>query len=153
MTGYKSPAKINLFLDVLGKRPNGYHDIQSIIMPVTLADDVEIEITSGEMVTTVEVQNGHRCGDFRLPDSESNIATRIARALQKETGCSKGARIHLTKRIPVGGGMGGGSGNAATVLMQLNNLWGTDLSEDKLISIGASIGCDIPAFIIEDCHG
>ncbi len=146
--GCKSPAKINLFLDVVGKRANGYHDIQSIIMPVSLADDINIEITGGAVQTTVEIENGHSCCDFRLPDSESNIATKIARALQKETGCQKGAKIHITKRIPVGGGMGGGSSNAATVLMTLDNLWGTGLSGDRLISIGASIGCDIPAFII-----
>ena len=145
----KAPAKINLFLDVLGKRPDGYHNIKSIVLPVSLYDRIILE----NRPDGIETVAGH---DIQLPGipwtiamcrSEDNLATRAARLLKEVTGHPGGVRITLKKSIPIGAGLGGGSSNAATVLKGLNTLWQTGLSQDRLISLGIRLGCDIPALI------
>ena len=139
-------AKINLFLEVLGCRDNGYHDIRSVVVPVSLHDVVTLEPANG---ITCEMHNGSTVNGFkfRLPSQEENLATRAARALAASTGCTCGVHINISKHIPVGGGLGGGSADAAAVLNGLNRLWGTGLSVERLMQIGERIGCDIPALV------
>ncbi len=142
-----APAKINLYLEVVGKRADGYHDLQSVVVPISLHDVVTLERTDGVILTSVE--NGNlAAGSELVCDSDAdNLATRAAVALRDATGFSGGARIHLKKNIPVGGGLGGGSSNAAAVLVGLNQLWETGLSIPALMTIGSSIGCDVAAMV------
>lgn len=142
-----APAKINLFLEILGRRPDGYHDLRTVIVPLSLHDRVTIEPRSQGVETAVKMIGlKDEIGVGGLSNGD-NLATRAALALQKQTGCTQGAFIHIEKRIPVGGGLGGGSTDAAAALRGLNELWGTGLSEKELMSIGAGLGCDIPALI------
>ena len=145
----QAPAKINVFLDILGKRPDGYHNIKSIVLPVSLYDRVVLE----NRPDGIETVAAH---DIRLPGipwamswcrPEDNLATRAARLLKEATGHAGGVRIVLEKSIPVGAGLGGGSSDAAAVLKGLNTLWETGLSQDQLITLGVRLGCDIPALI------
>jgi 4-diphosphocytidyl-2-C-methyl-D-erythritol kinase len=142
-----APAKVNLFLEVLGKRPDGYHDIRSVVAPVSLFDEVGLTATGGAIETTTILSDDLPTEMAAGLDSEHNLATRAARLLRDETGHAGGARIELTKRIPVGGGMGGGSSDAAAVLVGLNELWGTRVPRQRLIEIGARLGSDVPALV------
>lgn len=130
-------AKINLTLEVLGVRPDGYHDLRSVVVPVLLHDDVVLEPADD---VSVEMS-----GD--LPQ-ERNLAWKAAQALRRATGCRKGVRIRLVKRIPAGAGLGGGSADAAAVLNGLNGLWGLSLPKDRLCAIGAEVGSDVPALVL-----
>ena len=129
-------AKINWTLDIMGQREDGYHLMDMLMQPVTLADDVFL--TPAESLTLT-------CGGQPLlPADERHLALRAARALQAYTGCSHGAKIHVEKRIPVGAGMGGGSADAAAVLQGLNLLWDCGLSQHQLEAIGLTLGADVP---------
>ncbi|MEW5909569.1 MAG: 4-(cytidine 5'-diphospho)-2-C-methyl-D-erythritol kinase [Thermodesulfobacteriota bacterium] len=139
-----SPAKINLFLHVVGKRPDGYHDLFSLICPVGIFDAVSISFQGSEITTT--------CNDPLVPDDESNLAYRAAKGFLDQLGRSasagfRGIRIAIEKQIPVGAGLGGGSGNAAAVLWGLNHSLGRPFNKKILLKIGLSIGADIPFFI------
>ena len=129
-------AKINWTLDIVGQRADGYHLMDMLMQPVTLADDVvllpadEITLTTG--------------GSPLLPADETHLAYRAAMALKRHTGYPGGAAIHVEKRIPVGAGMGGGSADAAAVLVGLNRLWGLNLSTEALEAIGLTLGADVP---------
>ncbi|MCR4438607.1 MAG: 4-(cytidine 5'-diphospho)-2-C-methyl-D-erythritol kinase [bacterium] len=136
----RSFAKINLGLRVLGRRSDGYHDICTIFQQVSLGDDI-IVAPDGEEVTVVCRQPG-------VAPGRDNLCWRAAAALQMATGCRRGARITLRKRIPVGAGLGGGSSNAAVVLAALNEIWGTRLPEEELLSLAAQIGSDVPFFLL-----
>jgi len=131
-------AKINWTLDVVGVLPNGYHDLDMLMQSVTLCDQMTMEDADR---CTLSVRTGS--GSF-VPADESNLVLRAAAALQKETGCTRGARITLQKYIPVAAGMGGGSSDAAATLKGLNVLWDLGLSDDKLEEIGLTIGADVP---------
>ncbi len=134
----RSPAKVNLFLQVLGKREDGYHDIASLMQRVSLFDEMAFAL-KGRGITV-------RCPGSSLPENEDNIVYRAAAALLR--GASPpGVEITVRKRIPVGAGLGGGSSNAATTLMALNDLLGLGYSVADLIRIGAKIGADVPFFI------
>ncbi|MFA5042714.1 MAG: 4-(cytidine 5'-diphospho)-2-C-methyl-D-erythritol kinase [Kiritimatiellia bacterium] len=145
----QAPAKINLFLDVLGKRPDGYHNIKSIVLPVAIYDRIVLESRPEgvETMTARDIQLPGIPWPLALCRPEDNLTTRAARLLKEVTGYPGGVRIVLEKNIPVGAGLGGGSSDAAAVLKGLNTLWGTGLSRDRLIALGARIGCDIPALI------
>ena len=138
---FKTPAKINLGLFILGKRPDGYHDLETIFQMVSLYDTVELE--------PLEDQIELVCDDPRVPTDESNLMVRAARLLQEavpeKTGL--GCRMVLKKKIPMGAGLGGGSGNAAGVLMGLNRLWDLKLKSAELATIAARLGSDIPFFL------
>ena len=142
-----APAKVNLYLEILGQRENGYHDLRSVVVPISLYDKVTLEPTNRAIETVVEktglVNGDELCG----ARSGDNLATKAALALKKATGYPGGVRITLEKNIPVGGGLGGGSADAAAVLTGLNKLWKTELSTDKLMEIGSKVGCDIPAMV------
>ena len=137
-----SPAKVNLSLTVLGKRPDGFHDIHSIMQPLTLSDEIHLAITDGDAVTVT-------CEHPRVPTDGRNLAHRAATLFQRETGRRCGIAIDIRKRIPVAAGLGGGSSNAATVLMGLDRLLGTACGEEKLRAMGARLGSDVPFFILQ----
>lgn len=133
-----APAKLNLFLHVVGRRPDGKHLLQSVFVPIDLCDSIDL----------VERSDGHivRTGDLTGP-VEKDLAVRAAELLKAHCGVKAGVEIGLTKRIPVGAGMGGGSSDAATVLIGLNRLWGTGLSRTELMGLGERLGADVPFFI------
>ena len=138
MLTLEAHAKLNLTLEVLGRRPDGYHEVASIMQTLDLADTVTLEMSDA-----VEVI----CSDGQL-DGPKNLAWKAAAILRKETCTSFGARIVIEKRIPVSAGLGGGSSDAAATLVGLNRLWDLDLSPDRLRALGARIGSDVP-FLIE----
>jgi len=149
MITIKASAKINLFLDVLDKRRDGYHNIQSLLLPISLHDTIRIKSHSGTICSVIPAA----CRfpgipwSFSMGANNENLVNRAATLFKKTTGCRKGARIILTKRIPIGAGLGGGSADAAAVLIGLNRLWRTGLSPKELMEIGAQIGSDVPALI------
>ena len=130
-------AKINWTLDVVGVLPNGYHDLDMLMQSVTLCDQMTME-DADELTLSVRMGGGF------VPADESNLVLRAARALQQQSGCTKGARIMLRKYIPVAAGMGGGSSDAAAALKGLNVLWNLGLDDDTLEKIGLTIGADVP---------
>lgn len=133
------PAKLNLFLHITGRRPDGYHTIQTLFQLLDYGDDLELAInTSGELELTPA---------FAAIAQEDNLVYRAACLLQNTTGCRMGATMRLTKRLPMGGGIGGGSSDAATALVGLNHLWRTGLSIDQLAELGRQLGADVPVFV------
>lgn len=134
-----SPAKLNLFLHITGQRPNGYHELQSIFQFIDICDELTFEPTKDDSITIEPAIVGVAL--------EDNLIYKAAKLLQNKTGCRKGARIRLKKILPMGGGLGGGSSNAATALIGLNHLWQTQLSEDELAELGLQLGADVPIFV------
>jgi 4-diphosphocytidyl-2-C-methyl-D-erythritol kinase len=132
-------AKINLGLEVLGVRKDGYHEIRTLFQTLDLHDDIVIRETKGP----IEVSCDHR----NVPDGPRNLAYRAAVALRRFAGTQKGAKIDIVKRIPVGGGMGGGSSNAAAVLMALDRMWGAGLGRAGLVPLARRLGADVPYFL------
>ncbi len=127
-------AKVNLTLEVLGVRSDGYHALRSVVMPVGLADTLEVEAT----------ENGEVVSDSPYPD---DLCVKAGRILRKRCPGAEGARIRIVKRIPAGGGLGGGSADAAAVLRALNGLWACGLSTSELAELGAAVGSDVPALV------
>ena len=136
---WPAPAKLNLFLHVTGRRADGYHDLQTVFQLLDWGDDIGIEITDDVRVERIEGPAGISPAD--------DLAVRAARALQAATSVRHGARIRVRKRIPVGGGLGGGSSDAATTLLVLNRLWGTALKPAELAALGLGLGSDVPIFV------
>lgn len=136
---FAAPAKLNLDLRITGKRSDGYHNLESIFCLINLCDTVYLAIREDGKIVL------HTPTEGVLP--EQDLACRAAAALQAFTAGGKGADIWLEKRIPMGGGLGGGSSDAATVLVALNHLWQCGLSREKLIQIGVKLGADVPFFI------
>lgn len=132
----KAYAKINLTLDVLGKRPDGYHEVQMILQPLELHDLVHLRRTGGECRVV--------CHDEGVPAGEGNLALRAARVLIGATGFRGGAEILIEKAIPVAAGLAGGSADAAAALSGLNRLWGLGLSIEELSGLAARLGSDVP---------
>lgn len=131
-------AKVNLGLEILRKRPDGYHDLETIFYRIGLADEIEVHPADD---LTME------CDDPSLPIGRDNLCLKAAESLRQKIGGTAGAHIVLRKRIPTGAGLGGGSSDAATVLVALNELWETRLPTKELREIGASIGSDVPGFL------
>ncbi|HJV66089.1 MAG TPA: 4-(cytidine 5'-diphospho)-2-C-methyl-D-erythritol kinase [Geomonas sp.] len=138
----KAPAKVNYRLDVLRKRPDGYHDLRMIMQRVDLCDDIAITLTDHPGIRVT-------CGKTGVPDGPGNIAWRAADALVKLSGREVGIDIDITKNIPVAAGLGGGSSDAATVLMGVNELLELGLSDERLMEIGVKLGADVPFFIFK----
>ncbi len=138
---FLAPAKINLCLEILGKRPDGYHEIRTLMHRVDLCDEIEISLGGQGIQLVVE-------GD-EVSAGEENLACRAARAFLEEMGGAEGVRIRLKKRIPVAAGLGGGSSDAATVMMALNYLLGAGRGDDRLMALGTKIGADVPFFIFQ----
>jgi len=142
MTGarrYPAPAKLNLFLHVIGRRSDGYHELQTVFRFIDYGDELAFRVRADGAI--------RRTTEFAGVPAESDLCVRAARLLQSETGCRSGADIELVKRLPLGGGLGGGSSDAATTLIALNGLWGTGLSRPQLQSIGLKLGADVPVFL------
>jgi len=135
----QSPAKLNLFLHITGRRPDGYHELQTIFQIIDYADTLIIERRSDGALTL-------HC-DLDELNTDDNLVLRAARSLQDATGCTQGASIRLQKRIPMGAGLGGGSSNAASTLLALNRLWDTRLDTAQLSSLGLRLGADVPLFV------
>lgn len=130
-------AKINLSLDVVGKRENGYHDLKMVMQSVSLHDDVTVERTSGTGISLT-------CNAPHVPCNESNIAAKAALRFFEALGKREGLCIHLEKRIPMAAGLAGGSGNGAGVLLALNEMYGHPFSPERLREIGLTVGADVP---------
>lgn len=139
LTRCPAPAKLNLFLHVNGRRPDGYHILQSVFQLIDRCDYLDAEVTN----------DGHirRTNDISGVPEDSDLIIRAARLLQQHTGCERGALLTLHKSLPMGGGLGGGSSDAATTLMALNHLWQTGLNQQQLMQLGLQLGADVPFFL------
>jgi 4-diphosphocytidyl-2-C-methyl-D-erythritol kinase len=143
----KAAGKINLFLDILGKRPDGYHNLKSILVPVNLYDDIEIRYSDNKISVEVEYEFEH-LDKISYIKEKDNIVYKVAVALKQLTDCSGGVLIKIRKRIPLAAGLGGGSADAAAVLHGLNDFWNLNLSLENLMDIGSKFGSDIPAMVM-----
>src|SRR2546429_9638557 len=138
-THWPAPAKLNLFLHVIGRRADGYHELQTLFQLIDLCDTVAISVREdGQIERPV--------GPPGVP-GETDLTVRAARALQSATGTRLGANLEVHKRIPLGGGLGGGSSDAATTLLGLNELWSCGLSVSELASLARPLGADVPVFV------
>jgi 4-diphosphocytidyl-2-C-methyl-D-erythritol kinase len=136
--GLPAPAKLNIFLHVVGRREDGYHLLQSAMLPIDLADSIDVEVLGDDRI----VRDGDIVGSV-----EQDLCVRAAALLQRHSGCRLGARIDVRKRIPAGAGLGGGSSDAATTLLALNRLWRIDLGRAELAGLALRLGADVPFFI------
>jgi len=134
-----APAKLNLFLHVVGRRDDGYHLLQTVFRFIDLCDTLHFDVRSDGVIS--------RATDLPGVPEDQDLTVRAARALQKATGTRQGAQISLEKRIPQGGGLGGGSSDAASVLIALNKLWNTGLSRQELMALALPLGADVPVFV------
>ena len=136
---WPAPAKLNLFLHVVGRRADGYHLLQTVFRFIDRCDTLHFAPRAdGDIVLATPIPG--------VPP-ETDLTVRAARLLQQATGCRQGATIRLDKRLPMGGGLGGGSSDAATVLLALNHLWGTGLDRPGLERLGLALGADVPVFV------
>lgn len=138
-SAWPAPAKLNLFLHITGRRPDGYHCLQTVFRFISLADTLHFAPRDDGNIVLATPLPGVA--------PEADLTVRAARLLQAATGCRQGATIRLDKRLPMGGGLGGGSSDAATALLALNHLWGAGLSRSALEQLGLALGADVPVFI------
>jgi 4-diphosphocytidyl-2-C-methyl-D-erythritol kinase len=139
-SAWPAPAKLNLFLRITGRRADGLHELQTVFRLLEWGDTIHVRLRpDGRLLRA----GGDTAG---LPEDE-DLLMRAARALQAATGCGQGAELRAEKRIPAGGGFGGGSSDAATVLRVLDRLWDTGLGEDRLAQLGLGLGADVPVFV------
>lgn len=136
---WPAPAKINLFLHVVGRRPDGYHLLQTHFQFLDYGDEIAIRVRQDGKLRRVR--------DLPGVPPERDLVLRAALALRAATGCALGADFTVTKRLPLGGGLGGGSSNAATVLVALDRLWETGLGVERLAALGLTLGADVPVFV------
>ena len=136
---WPAPAKLNLFLRVTGRRADGYHSLQTVFQFIELADYLRFHVNADGRITRRPLRH-----DIAEAD---DLCVKAAKLLQQHTATGYGAEIELMKHVPLGGGLGGGSSDAATVLLVLNHLWGTGLGLDELAALGARLGADVPVFI------
>src|SRR6266700_8296040 len=145
-----APAKINLSLKILYRREDGFHEIETLIAPVSLHDEIKIDkIDRGKGIK-------FRCDDQSVPRGEDNLVVRAAKRFFAATKLTPAISIDLKKKIPHGAGLGGGSSDSATTLLALNQLFETNLTREELAELGSAIGSDVPFFIFESaalCHG
>jgi 4-diphosphocytidyl-2-C-methyl-D-erythritol kinase len=134
-----SPAKLNLFLHITGQREDGYHELQTIFQFIDIQDELGFTLLEDNQFIIEPAIEG-------VP-LEDNLIYKAAMLIKQHTGCNKGAHITLNKILPMGGGLGGGSSNAATALLGLNKLWHTNLSIDTLAELGLNLGADVPVFV------
>lgn len=134
-----APAKLNLMLHITGRRADGYHELQTLFQFLDYGDELVLRPREDGQIRLLTELPG--------VDHDSNLIVRAARLLQRESGCALGADIQLNKRLPMGGGIGGGSSDAATTLVGLDHLWNTRLGEDRLAELGLNLGADVPVFV------
>jgi len=133
-----APAKINFFLEITGKRPDGYHTLSTVFQTISLGDELTFSPAKDLSLT---------CSDPRLPTDEKNLVMRAAMRLRETLKETRGAQIHLEKKVPMGAGLGGGSSDAASVLVSLLKLWEKSLPADQLASLAVKLGADVPFFL------
>jgi 4-diphosphocytidyl-2-C-methyl-D-erythritol kinase len=138
-SAWPAPAKLNLFLHIVGRRPDGYHQLQTCFQFVDLCDEITLQVRADGQI--------RRALDIPGLPPEADLCIRAARALKEAAGSPLGADISLLKRIPIGGGMGGGSSDAATCLVALNHLWGLHWPTTRLAALGLKLGADVPVFV------
>lgn len=138
-TVWPAPAKLNLFLHVLGRRDDGYHDLQTVFQFIDLEDRISLYVRPDGCV--------RRTSAHAQVDEDADLVVRAGRLLKQETGTSLGADISVDKRIPLGAGLGGGSSDAATTLLGLNKVWNLGLGSDDLAALGLRLGADVPVFV------
>lgn len=136
---YPAPAKLNLFLHVVGRRADGYHLLQTAFRFIDYGDDLSFTLRADGLIRRVSALPG--------VEEAQDLSVRAARLLQRETGCATGVDIGIVKRLPMGGGLGGGSSDAATTLIALNRLWKTGVSRERLQRLGLTLGADVPVFV------
>ncbi len=136
----EAPAKLNIHLSIMGRRPDGYHELLSVMVPVSLADRIEVEAGPGEKIQL-------SCSGRPLPEDENNLVWRAARAFQSRGGLRQGVSISLRKDIPVAAGLGGGSSDAAATLVGMNKLWPGRLGAADLHETALGLGADVPFFL------
>ena len=136
----KAPAKVNLYLRVLRKRPDGYHNIETVFEKVTLFDKIKLRSLKENKIKVFSSHSG-------VPKGKTSLIYKTAVLLKKERNVTRGVEIKLSKRIPIAAGLGGGSSDAASILMGLNKLWGLSLSAKRLKTLGGKLGADIPFFL------
>ena len=136
---WMAPAKLNLFLHILGRRPDGYHELQTCFQFVDLCDEITITVRSDGQI--------RRAADLPGVPADADLCIRAARALKEAADVRWGADLSLLKRIPIGGGLGGGSSDAATCLVALNHLWGVNWPRERLAALGLKLGADVPVFV------
>jgi 4-diphosphocytidyl-2-C-methyl-D-erythritol kinase len=134
-----SPCKVNLLLNILGRRPDGFHELETVMHPVNFHDRLSCECAGRGITLT--------CSDANLPTDSGNLVHRAATAFLETAKINDGVRIHLEKKIPLAAGLGGGSGNAATTLLGLNELFGQPLPPEKVHALAATLGSDVPFFL------
>src|SRR3989304_4395900 len=139
MRTWPAPAKLNLFLHVTGRRADGYHRLQTVFQFLDFGDELGFVVTDDGRIA--------RAAPVPGVTEENDLTLCAARLLKKSRGVTKGVLIHLTKRLPIGGGLGGGSSDAATTLLALNELWGVHLPIPELATLGLKLGADVPVFI------
>lgn len=135
----KSPCKVNLLLNILGRRPDGFHELETVMQPVKVYDELQFERTGADVQLT--------CSEKNLPIDSKNLVHRAATKFLETAKIGAGIKIHLEKKIPLAAGLGGGSGNAATTLLALNELFGHPLALAQLDEIAATLGSDVPFFL------
>lgn len=136
---WPAPAKINLFLNIVGRRADGYHELQTVFQFLDCGDSITFGARDDDRIERLQ-------GPSEVP-AEQDLTIRAARLLRQRTGIVRGIDIAVDKRIPLGGGLGGGSSDAATVLVALNRIWGLNLSVDELAELGLTLGADVPVFV------
>lgn len=136
---FPAPAKLNLFLHVVGRRKDGYHLLQTAFRFIDYGDELSFRVRADGAIRRTTVLEG-------VP-AEQDLSVRAAQALQRETGCREGVDIGIVKRLPMGGGLGGGSSDAATTLLALNRLWHTGLTRGRLQQLALTLGADVPVFV------
>jgi 4-diphosphocytidyl-2-C-methyl-D-erythritol kinase len=161
----RAPAKLNLYLDVLGRRADGFHELETVMVPIRLFDTLTFLPTRAEIAGSVGcIQLAVRLGGAlgrsgareQIPTGDSNLVIRALRLLQERSGCDMGARVALVKRIPAAAGLGGGSSDAATAIRLANRGWGLNWSAGKLADVAAEVGSDVAFFLKEGsaiCRG
>ena len=138
LQSWPAPAKLNLFLHITGQRDDGLHLLQTVFQILDIADTLQFDIRNDGVIS--------RESESDIPE-EDDLIVKAARLLQKQASVSQGVSLYIEKRLPVGGGLGGGSSNAATTLVALNELWGCGLQVDELASLGVQLGADVPIFV------
>lgn len=136
---WPAPAKLNLFLHITGQRADGYHELQTVFQFLDVGDELRFTLRDDGKI--------HRLTDLASVPENEDLVVRAARLLQSATGCAPGVDIHMQKHLPMGGGLGGGSSDAATTLVALNQLWQCQLNEDQLAELGLQLGADVPVFV------
>lgn len=146
-------AKVNLTLEVLGMRPDGYHDLRSVVAEVDVSDSVSVAQSNSMSCTMSGIESSFDIDLSSMGSMEDNLAVKAARFMQRLTGRANDVDISIGKRIPLGGGLGGGSADAAAVIVALERMWGTGMAPVELANMSASVGSDVPALVLAGMSG